>query len=117
MFWISWSQSARKTPQGQGFFNCPTCARRQPCQMSQYVRRSYLYGIIPLTAGEPVGQEFYFCIACRREFQSDGRAAYDFGSESGPRTWKCFKCGAEIEYHRFDCPSCGCQFDFGQNRD
>jgi DNA-directed RNA polymerase subunit RPC12/RpoP len=114
--WISWSSGPQKIVQASGYFNCPACERRRPCELSQIVRRTYLYGIIPLSSGKQIGPEFYFCLECQREFQMDGSYGYDFGLHTETQTWRCFKCKKEIPHDRFDCPHCGFQYDFGQRK-
>jgi predicted RNA-binding Zn-ribbon protein involved in translation (DUF1610 family) len=110
-FWVSWSTGPRKQSQGSGYFNCPNCASRQPAELFQFIRTTYLYGFLPMGGGSPVGDEIYYCRACRREFANDGLYGYDFGEEATARTWQCFKCDRDIPYERFDCPHCGYRFD------
>src|SRR5262245_32994311 len=112
-FWVSWSSGERKKRRGRGYFNCPACKSRQPCDQSQVVRNTYLYGFIPTTAGDPVGPDVYRCRTCRKEFVADGVFAYDFGEHAAaPKTtWQCFKCNGDVPYELFDCPHCGYRFD------
>ncbi len=84
--------------------------------MSAMVNQTYLYGLIPLGDSEAIGPEFYRCLSCKHEFQSDGVRGFDFGQHPQTQTWQCFKCKGEIPYERFDCPNCGQEFDFGQRR-
>jgi DNA-directed RNA polymerase subunit RPC12/RpoP len=81
--------------------------------MSQLRLRQYLYGLIPISDGTPVGPEYYRCLACSREFAADGTFGYDFGLHAVKRSWKCFKCNQDVPYERFDCPPCGYVFDVG----
>jgi DNA-directed RNA polymerase subunit RPC12/RpoP len=112
-FFIYWSRGTRKVQAGHGYFNCPHCARRQPCVLSQVESRSYLYGFIPLAGGEPAGPESYRCLECQREFTADGSYGYDFGVHAEQQTWRCFKCKQDVAYERFDCPHCGYRLELG----
>jgi DNA-directed RNA polymerase subunit RPC12/RpoP len=115
MWFILFSITRPGKVQGiRGYFNCPHCARRQPCSLSQIKLRRYLYGLIPVSDGTPVGPESYRCLACSREYLGDGGYGYDFGMHAEARTWKCFKCGKDVPYERFDCPHCGYQFEVGR---
>ena len=110
-FWVYWSSGPRKQQQGRGYINCPLCASRQPAELFQFIRTTYLYGIVPLSSGQPEGPETYRCLTCSRQFVSDGSYGYDFSEEAARRTWQCFKCDRPIPYERFDCPHSGYRFD------
>ena len=94
----------------KGYFNCPQCRERQPCDLYQFVSKTYAYGFIPIAASEPFGPECYHCFICRHEFNANGVFGYDFGHHSERQTWKCFRCDGAIAYERFDCPHCGYVF-------
>jgi hypothetical protein len=110
-FWISWPTRPCKVRRGGGYFNCPSCQRRQAGHLYQVVSRTYLYGIIPFATGGPVGPESYHCLVCRQEFIGDGRYGSDFGAHALARTWRCFRCNKEVPYEQFDCPHCGYRFE------
>jgi DNA-directed RNA polymerase subunit RPC12/RpoP len=113
MWWISWSRGPQKVAKGNGYFNCPQCGRRQVCALSQVESRTHLYGIIPVSAGQPVGPEYYKCLACRGTFVNDGSYGYDFGPHAETATWRCFKCNKEVPYQDFECPHCGYRLEVG----
>ena len=113
-FFVSSVSKAVKVASGRGYFNCPGCARRQPCTLYQVTQRQYLYGLIPLSEGTPIGPEFYVCLGCNRQHVNDGGYGYDFGMQAESHTWKCFRCGKDVPYERFDCPHCGYTFDAGE---
>jgi DNA-directed RNA polymerase subunit RPC12/RpoP len=105
---------AARVASGRGYFNCPDCARRQPCTLYQVKLRQYLYGLIPLSGGTPIGPDSYNCLACNRQHFNDGSYGYDFGAHTETRSWKCFRCGQDVPYERFDCPHCGYNFEVGE---
>jgi DNA-directed RNA polymerase subunit RPC12/RpoP len=111
-FWL-WFSRCRKVQKGHGYFNCPHCQRREMCSFSQFEDRRYIYGLIPVSSGEPVGPEYYVCESCKREWASDLEFAFDFGTHAQTRTWKCFKCGKELPYEAFECSHCGYRLDIG----
>jgi DNA-directed RNA polymerase subunit RPC12/RpoP len=112
-FFLFSTGGAKKVQAGQGYFNCPHCGLRQPCILCQVESRSYLYGIIPIGGGEPIGPESYRCLVCDRECVADGHFGYDFGPNAETQTWRCFKCKQPVAYDRFDCPHCGYRLEVG----
>jgi DNA-directed RNA polymerase subunit RPC12/RpoP len=114
MEWFNFSEDSRKAKKGHGYFNCPSCGSRQPCEMSQVEKRVYWWGIIPASNGEPVGPEYYCCLHCKQEYIADGIQAYGFGSDAQPPTWRCFKCKNQVAYEKFECPHCGYRLDVGR---
>jgi DNA-directed RNA polymerase subunit RPC12/RpoP len=111
-FWLSWLEGPRevKVATGRGYFNCPYCRSRQPCQLSQVLSRTYMLRGFPMSHGEPVGPEQYLCLQCKREYTADGIHGFDYGPNAAPQTWRCFQCNGEVPYEKFDCPHCGYRF-------
>jgi hypothetical protein len=113
-FWVFWTRGPRKIRQGEGYFNCPTCKERRPCEMFQMFERTHLYGFIRLSRGEPVGPELNVCMGCRQEFAADEQFGYSFSAEAEPPTWRCFKCHKQVAYDLFERPHCGYHLKLGR---
>jgi DNA-directed RNA polymerase subunit RPC12/RpoP len=110
---ITWKDEPLQVPEGEGFFNCPTCGARRPCWLWRTVRRGLLFGKVPVTAPQVVGPERFRCDACGGEFAEDGQHGYDYGPNAVTQAWKCFRCKQEVPYERFDCPHCGYRLEVG----
>jgi hypothetical protein len=115
--WIWWTTGPTRQSSGQGYFNCPSCGCRTPCELVHVGGGStYLFGFIPISSSAAAANdaEIYRCLRCEGEYAHDASIAYGFSEEFETPSWKCFKCQCEIPYEEFECPRCGYRLDVGR---
>jgi hypothetical protein len=104
-FWFALSRPRYRKVR-EGYFYCPKCQLRAPCQRICVDRGWYLFGLIPVLYSRS-SATLLRCGFCHDDYPEANGRAYDFSKDPMPGTWKCFACGKETTNLSFHCKHCG----------
>ena len=99
MFFLFWFGSdVKEERRPGGFFDCPRCRERRPCDVVTVRRTTKLYSVLPVRTR--VLAETRVCQAC-------GAGDGDLPLQVAPHdTWRCLRCGNVNPAAAFSCLGC-----------
>ena len=100
MFFLFWFGSdVKEERQPAGFFDCPGCGQRQPCELVRIKRTLKLFSVLPVWTSTLA--EFRVCRVCGAR---EGEAPL---SAIPTNTWRCPRCGNVNPAGSTSCLGCG----------
>jgi hypothetical protein len=97
LFWFGSDVKEERRP--GGFFECPRCRQRQPCEVVKTKRTVKLYSVLPVWTSTLA--EVRVCQVCGAR---EGEAPL---SPSPADTWRCPRCGNINPEGATCCLACG----------
>ena len=97
LFWLGSDVKEERSP--AGFFDCPRCRERRPCDRLHVTRRTKLYSVVPIWTATIA--DLRVCQVCgtREGHSAPGPAAGD--------RWRCPGCGNVNPGQTDACLDCG----------
>jgi hypothetical protein len=97
LFWLGSDVKEERSP--AGFFDCPRCRERRPCDRLLVTRRTKLYSVVPVWTSTIA--EHRVCQTCGAR-EGEGAAAGDQVDR-----WRCPRCGNVNPGPSGACLGCG----------
>jgi hypothetical protein len=97
LFWFGSDVKEERRP--AGFFECPRCRQRQPCEVVRTRRTLKLFSVLPVWTSTLA--EFRVCQVCGAR---EGEAPL---SAIPTNTWRCPRCGNVNPAGSTSCLGCG----------